>query len=1053
MSSKLAPSREAFESQEAAFIEHYDWLIRWALQFTHNDRARAEDLIQEVFAQFAFAQTDLSTVQNVRGYLYTALRNTHASDVRLAGRSHSQSLSIVEYSIADAALSATDPYSLYQAQDELRRVCYYACVRKQSSRGGSVLILRYFYGYHISEVAEVLGGTAEAVRQNLRSARSEARLFLADPGALKFIDRAQTAACIAQTKTVCAAEDLLAELRVTIFGSCQGDCFEEDSIRDLYIKGLITSADNVTLAHIVSCPQCLDGANRELGLPLLGERHPADALGPNNNWRGGSGGASGGGAAGFGKRPRAVREKRDGAEKITESFLLQCRRRAREIFEHYPAELRVSVNGYLLGSQSVNSETSRLCLDITIPEPLGFIEVLNEENARLLVMMVVPPPAGEPRQMRRIELSDGRHLEVTLQHGHPWPMLEVVYNEPGVVSLAPASTTHIDQIWKSVPAAEDKEVSIEKPAETQRAGGLLELLRSIRLQSISFSHGPEVVTAIVALLLIGVILFLRLNVTSSISAGELLERARAVEAATGSPELAIHRVINLEERVHGAKSVISRSRIEIWRDPHRQLSARRVFDEKGSLVVAELVRNHAGQNQDATRTVYETGKAPRVEPAVRNAQQALENFELWQFEPSPRDYEELIAESRSARVSEEGDVYVISYDGSHAAEGVIRQGSLQPESLQPESLQPGSLQRATLTLRKSDLHGISQTLVVKRAGELREFSFVEAQFERPPVRDVAPGIFEVDPGVANVVTGEEAAAAKPESASGPSAPTTASVAATPALEIEVAYLLDPFRLRFGDQVNLLRAADGVLEVNAIVDNESTRQEMLRALSGVIDDPALRVRIDTAAEMLAREQRQRSGSVVVKEFTGSDQGIPVYAELHRYFSQQAKTFNVGAQSASDRVDQAVRSFALRVVGHSRRALSHAQELKQLSNRFSSSELDGLSPSARARWFSLVRSHVEALRRETSLLSQELHPIFFSKGEGAGATEISSIADLSSAIERLGRTVMATDVAVRSAFAASSEQAGDQAVKSPRFRITLATSESLAEAIQEFAANEY
>lgn len=1032
MSSKLAPSREAFESQEAAFIEHYDWLIRWALQFTHDDRARAEDLIQEVFAQFAFAQTDLSTVQNVRGYLYTALRNTHASDVRLAGRSHSQSLSIVEYSIADAALSATDPYSLYQAQDELRRVCYYACVRKQSSRGGSVLILRYFYGYHISEVAEVLGGTAEAVRQSLRSARSEARLFLADPGALKFIDRAQTAASIAQTKTVCAAEDLLAELRVTIFGSCQGDCFEEESLRNLYIKGLITSADNVTLAHIVSCPRCLDGANRELGLPLLGERHPADALGPNNNWRGGSGG----GAAGFGKRPRAVRGKRDAAEKISESFLLQCRRRARELFEHYPAELRVSVNGYLLGSQSVNSETSRLCLDITIPEPLGFVEVLNEENARLLVMTVEPPPGGEPRQVRRMALSEGRHLEVTLQHGHPWPMLEVVYSEPGVVALAPVSTTHIDRIW-SVPATGDQESPARKTADTQR-GGILELLRSIRLLSTPFSNGPQVVTAIVALFLIGVILFLRLNVTSSISADDLLERARAVEAATGSPELAIHRVINLEERVHGATSVISRRRIEIWRDPHRQLSARRVYDEKGSLVVAELVRNHAGTNRDSSRTVYETGKAPRVEPAVRNAQQALENFELWQFEPSARDYGEMIAKASSARVSEERDVYVISYDGSHAADGVIREGSLQ---------------QATLTLRKSDLHGISQTLVVRRAGELRDFSFVEARFERPPVRDVAPGIFELDPGVSRVVN-EEVAAAKREIAPGPSVSTTASVAATAALEIEVAYLLDPFRIRFGDQVNLIRAADGALEVNAIVDTESTRREILRALSGVIDDPALRVRIETAAETLAREQRQRSGSVVVKEFTASDQGIPVYAELHRHFSQQLKMPNGGgAQSESDRVDQAVRDFASRMVGHSRRALSHAMELKQLSNRFSSSELDGLSPSTRARWFSLVRSHVEALRRETSLLSQELQPIFFSKGDGAVATEISTIADLSSAIERLARTVMATDVAVRSAFAVSSEQPGEQAVKSPRFRITLATSESLAVAIQEFAANEY
>ncbi|HEX2270827.1 MAG TPA: hypothetical protein VHH35_14880, partial [Pyrinomonadaceae bacterium] len=955
------------------------------------------------------------------------------------------SLSIVEYSIADAALSATDPYSLYQSQDELRRVCYYACVRKQSSRAGSVLILRYFYGYHISEVAEVLGGTTEAVRQSLRFARGEARLFLADPGALKFIDRAETAASIAQTKAVCAAEDLLAELRVTIFNSCQGDCFERDSLRDLYIRGLITSADNTTLAHIVSCPRCLDDANRELGLPLLSERHPADALGPNNNWRGGPGG----GAANGGKRLRAVREKRAEAEKISESFLLQCRRRTREIFEHYPAELRVSVNGYLLGSQSVNSETSRLCLDITISEPLGFIEVLNEENARLLVMTVEPPPVGEPRQVRRIALSEGRHLEVTLQHGHPWPMLEVVYNDPGFV--AQTSTAHIDRFWKDTPAIEDERstagqpyrgpraapIKVKDPAATRRVGGLLDLLRAIRLLSIPFSNGPQAVTAIVALLLIGVILFLRINVTPSINATDLLERAQAAEAAAAAPELAVHRVIDLEERVHGTGNVISRSRIEIWRDPHRRLSARRVYDEKGSLLIAELVRHHSGKSGDPSRMVYETGRAPRVESEVRNAHKALENFELWRFEPSASDYDEMIGQSRSARVSEERDVYVISYHNPQAGEAAIRQ--------------------ATLTLRKSDLHEISQTLVVQRAGELRDFYFAEARFERPSVSDVPPGIFEFGPEVSKVVTGVVTGttpAAKREDSPVSSATTTASVVATPALEIEVAYLLDPFRLRFGDQVNLLRASDGALEVNAIVDHESTRQEMLRALSGVIDEPALRVRIETAAEALAREQGRQHGSVVVKEFTGSDLRIPVYPELHRYFSQRMSAFDsAGTESGSDRVDQAVRSFASRAVGHSRRAMSHAMELKQLSRRFSAKELDGLSPSARARWFSLVRSHVEALRRETSLLSEELRTVFFG-GDGVAATttEISSIADLSGAIERLGQLVMATDVGIRAAFAVSSEP-GDQAVKSPQFRITLATTKRLAAAIQEFAANEY
>ena len=287
MSSKPAPSPEIFQSQEAAFVKHYDWLLRWALQFTH-DRERAQDLVQQVFAQFALAHTDFSAIQNIPAYLYTTLRNTHLSEVRLAGRSHNQTQSIVEYSIADAALGASDPYALFQTQDQLRRVCQYACLRKQTSRAGSVLILRFFHGYHISEIAAILGGTCQAARQSLKLARNEARVFLEDPGALKFIGRIQSGS-VPFTGTVCSADELLAELRRAIFSSCEGECLDNDSLRTLYLERHIVASDNAAFAHIVSCAQCLDAVNGLLGLPRLAERHPADALGPNNDWRDGSG--------------------------------------------------------------------------------------------------------------------------------------------------------------------------------------------------------------------------------------------------------------------------------------------------------------------------------------------------------------------------------------------------------------------------------------------------------------------------------------------------------------------------------------------------------------------------------------------------------------------------------------------------------------------------------------------------------------------------------------------------------------------------------------------
>src|SRR6476659_10006403 len=260
MSSKLALSEEIFKSHESAFIEHYEWLMRWSLHLNNQDRARAEDLVQQVFTQFAIAQTDLSAVQNIPAYLYTTLRNIHVSEVRLAGRSHNQTQSIVDFSGAEAALEATDPYTIFHTQDQLRRICQYACLRKQSSRSGSVLILRYFHCYHISEIAEVLRATFQAVRQQLTFARNEARVFLENPAALKFIQHFPDVPS-PSTNRVCSADRLVVDVRQAIVASCQGDCRSADALRSFYVEGLIAAADNSTLAHIVSCAIGLDEVN------------------------------------------------------------------------------------------------------------------------------------------------------------------------------------------------------------------------------------------------------------------------------------------------------------------------------------------------------------------------------------------------------------------------------------------------------------------------------------------------------------------------------------------------------------------------------------------------------------------------------------------------------------------------------------------------------------------------------------------------------------------------------------------------------------------------
>lgn len=1039
MSSKPAPSPEIFESLEAAFVEHYDWLLRWALQFTNNDRERAQDLVQQVFAQLALAHTDFSAVQNIRAYLYTTLRNTHLSEVRLAGRSHNQSQSIVEYSIAEAALGASDPYSLFQTQDQLRRVCQYACLRKQTSRAGSVLILRFFHGYHISEIATVLGGTCQAVRQSLKFARSEARLFLDDPGALKLISRTQSGT-VPFTGTVCAADELLAELRRAIFRSCEGECLGSDSLSTLYLEDHIVAAENITLAHIVSCAKCLDAINGLLGLPLLAERHPADALGPNNNWRGGSGTSGNSGSTKDSLQAR--RRLKNQNQQLSNSILLKCRRRATESFEHHPRELCVSVNGHVLGAQAVNSRTSHLRLDVTLTEPLNFIEVMGDERTRLLVMTIDPPPHGEPTQERRIYLSEGRYIEASFRHGNPWPLVEVIYQNPSFTAESQVSPSTVEGMWSATNALPKLPVKVEssfngasqagsiKPISRLLTGlsranlarypqAVISLIRQRHFQTAPLRWtSPSFITAILSIFLIGALLFLRLNTTPTVSAANLIQLASAAEETlNGDAGRAVHRVIDLEERAHAGGELIARRRIETWRDPGRDLSARRVYDEKGQLIAGEWA-THSKTKGAASRTIYHRGDVPRVEPSARNPQTEFRNLEFWQLEPSAKDFAELIGHAETAHVSEDSSVYVISYAGQQAIDGMLVQ--------------------ATLTIRKSDLYAVEQTLVAQRGTETRQYRFVETNFERPSVRTIAPAVFEPDPEVISEGIKEEGTKRKGDS---PSLAVPSSIAATPDLELRVVYILDPFRARFGDQVSLIRTPDGALVVKGIVDTEETRKEILRALSPV-DNPALTVQIETVASALAHRPQSSSDRVISLEFAKPENAIPVYPELRRYYSRAALE--------DDRVDQAVRSFAARVVGRSRRILSHAIELRQLKERFSSPQV--LTSDAKVKWFSLIQNHTGALRRETSALREDLAPIFFineDSGSDSGSIQISTEADLAMAIDRLYKLASSVDQTVRSAFTTSSDDRAAELIKSSRFSASLIAAEKMAGSIGQAA----
>src|SRR5258706_5708864 len=715
--SKIAPDSE---SHEEVFLGRYARLRAWALKLTENDRERAEDLVNDAFVHFKLSRPDLKAIGNLDGYLYTILRNLHLSQVRRSLRVQHRTLSIVDYDSAEIGLRGADPRQQIRLQDELRLVCQYACLRKETSKAGSVLILRFLHGYYSSEIAQVMRSTRPALEERLRTARSEARQYLKNPNSLHFMHQAAPDKIpIVPMGFAQTTDELLNELRQTIFDSRQGFCLASTDLKNLYSGDDASALDQATLGHVASCPRCLDAVNHLLNLPLLIERFPTDTIGTDKGEKG-----SGGSIGGPGGSPTG------GA---SESELRRCRKRARDVFEHRPTELCVSVNGYLMAAQNVGSGLSEQTLSINVAEKIDFIEIFGEQDLRLLFLSVDElPPDGAYRRAVRVELSDERTLEATLSFSNPWPTLQVLYSDPLTSAELATQENDADHDRETVTLTESAQPA--NGAEKEERPNIL--VRAWRyLANSNFRLRPATVTALLSLVLIAALLVVRLRVPT-VSAAELLQRSIVAEQTiAANPEVVLHRTINLEERrldpARGTGNVIARQRIESWQSAAQGLNLRRIYDEQNNLIAGEWSRT------DGTSTVYRRGMKPQARTSPEVAAPAiLETGELWRLDASARDFKALVGSAESINVEERPGAYVLTYESGVPVGG-------------------GKLMRATLTVNKTDLHPTEQTVRIQRDGEVREFRFVEAGFGQNSAGSIAPSVFQPEPELIGTQDGSD----------------------------------------------------------------------------------------------------------------------------------------------------------------------------------------------------------------------------------------------------------------------------------------------------------
>jgi len=1021
-------------SHEELFIERYERLLSWSQKLTGGDQQRAEDVVHDTFVQFILRRPSLNTIENLDGYLYAMLKNTHLSQARRASQDPNRHLSLVEYDSAEIGLRAIDPHTQVQVQEELHRICAYATLRKETSKAGSVLILRFFHGYYPSEIASVTRTTRTAVDKWLQIARAEARLYINNPACLTFMRDSQVRE-LSGIDFGLSATGFLNELREEIFRSRRSECLRAEEIREKYRAAEAGSLDCDHLAHIVSCAQCLNLINHLLGLPLLSQRSPSDTLGSKSRPKSGPpGGGSSGAVSGDGPATK-------------------CLRRVKETIEHKPKELRIAANGYFLASHKIRSELSEQDLSLNVGEPIGFVEVFSEQGIRLILFEIEPPPEGAFDQTALVKFGDGRSLETKVSFNNPWPTLRLVYADP--------TFTEAESLNLAALETEANDLASAGPATDDNSGGNARrrlLLFVIWLKALVASRlwlRPATVTTLFALTLIASLLLYLHSSTPIVPSAELLSQAiRAEEIIAGKKDQVLHRSINLEERLVDCQlaivdcrlsssaspptgKLIAQHRIEVWQSAEKGITARRLYDERGALVAGDWIRRDGEKqpvlgNVDGSRTIYRAHHAaPEPESTIGKRQSAIGNMEVWQLSPSAKEISQLIGNTQNARVQELSNTYVIRYEVTAALQ-------------------------VTVVLSRDDLHASEMTLVIesqesenrsqKSEGsseprlsanrQWREYRFVETSFERRPVSAVAPAVFEPDAillgGAGTSGRGNTKISSPP-----PFAITPTPVVATAALEVEVLRLLNEAKADLGEQVTVTRTPGGPVQIQAMVETEARKTEIVRALSSVTGNPAVKVEVETVAEALKRQPQTKSssGPVVIQRIESANNENPIQEELHRYF----------AAKDENRTNEQVRRFADEMVGDSQQAMRHAWALKRLLSQFSPEDIRTLSPEARGKWLALIHAHARAFEQGARRLREKLAPILFPSSSSSDAPDeirISDDAELARAVDQLFTLASANDAAIRSAFAFSTGSASADAVKTPRFWQSLRAAESLA-----------
>ena len=806
-------------AHEALFEEHYGWLVEWALRLTEGKHSEAEDLVHDLFIQLVRLRPRLHPdPDRVRGYLYTMLRNMHLSKLRRAQRSPICELSVVDYDSLEQGLRSTPERSASAVWTELWRICEYACERKKSSRSASVLILRFFLAYFPNEIARILKTTRVPVDKYLHTARREARLCVSRPSALRIFGQKRSAREVPAIPE--ESREFFLALRHHVFLWREGSCFSKETLQRVYAPGSSESLSTSELAHLVSCPECLDALNRILGIRLLADRCPSKTLGRDGGPPKSGGSGSGSGISFGGVDREAIR-------------------RLEEENEHRPDYLQVAINGEINTSQKITSEFSEFHVKVGRNPALEFLEIFSEQNIRLLYLAIRNSSnPGHDEERASIQLSDGRSLEVAASFSGDSPAIRVRYHDP----LFAESEAMFEPALLALLRADTRSgrAFFDRNAAWRRG------LREVFAAALGFRGDTWPVGAMASIttaILIAAALVVLHHSGLPRPPADLLQQASQRESASEvAPQDLVRRTIQIQQLGPSGLPVAENS-VEEWVSGDAQSRARRLHDHKGTLVAEEITRG----NHTKFYGKVEQREISRLNPAHLHAQ------DVWQITPSAKQFQEIIAPAGPSAIQQENDHYEIRYR-------------------QPSTDGHIGLVEATLVLRRKDLHPVEEDLVLRGDGGLSRFRLVESSYGYYSPSLVQKNIFVPD---------EELSESSPPNSAPKHSLGAAPIAeVSPEHVIHALYLLSLVGADMNRETSVQATPNGILRITGTIATRDRLSEILRALYPLRTQSWVEIRLQTT-DQLPASGKAKEGSQTVEVIEPAESAIPLDRQVRRF----------------------------------------------------------------------------------------------------------------------------------------------------------------------------